>query len=84
MRPPASSTAAATASGRASVKYKYQTIKEAYDLVMSSDVQQKVVNLYCVVMECSNIRNTRGTDKVCNLKVADSSTSETSDSLWEP
>ena len=76
MRPPASSTAAATASGRASVKYKYQTIKEAYDLVMSSDVQQKVVNLYCVVMECSNIRNTRGTDKVCNLKVADSSTSE--------
>ena len=72
----AASTSGATTTKPYDTKYKYTTIKEAYDKIRSGQVSVDYVNLYCVVLDCSTVRTTSGTDRIRNIKVADSTTAE--------
>ena len=72
----AASTSGATTTKPYDTKYKYTTIKEAYDKIRSGEVSVDYVNLYCVVLDCSTVRTTSGTDRIRNIKVADSTTAE--------
>ena len=57
-------------------RYTYSTLKDAYEKIEGGQAQKLTLNFYCTVLDCSSIRETKGTDMVCNLKVADGTTAE--------
>ncbi|QDZ24712.1 telomeric single stranded DNA binding domain-containing protein [Chloropicon primus] len=61
---------------RSGGSYEYTTIRNAYDAIVHGHKNTVTANLYCTILECSNVRSTKGTDQVVNLKVADATTSE--------
>ena len=56
--------------------YEYHTLAAAYDAISSGTAKTVYLNVYARVIECSNVRETRGysQDKMVNLKLADATT----------
>ena len=64
--------------------YPYLTVRQAYEEILKGDSsgpgggggRRTYVNAYAIVVECSNARPTKGTDKIINIRLADATTTE--------
>lgn len=61
-------------------KYQYLTLKEAFELLTQKYSTNETgcvkANIYAIVIEYSSIRETRGTDKMCLLKLFDNTVAD--------